>query len=238
MIQLNTQSVEKQTQIGATDLIEIVSVFDTIQGEGPFVGTPCVFVRLAGCNLQCPGCDTDYTTDRRFVSVGQLYDECKKTTKRNLDLVVLTGGEPFRQPAVAEFVRQMLYSGYRIQVETNGSLFVEDFPWASSRLTVVCSPKTPVLNERLMPRIKVLKYVIRAGEVDDVDGLPSSVLLNGLRPARPWPEFYLNRGEVFVQPMDDGELTQNEANLQAAVESCMKFGYRLGTQVHKEIGLP
>src|SRR3954467_9071958 len=42
--------------------LSIHSIFYTLQGEGPYSGCPAVFMRLAGCNLQCPGCDTDYTS--------------------------------------------------------------------------------------------------------------------------------------------------------------------------------
>ena len=63
---MNQQAPEKQ-QLRGDGLLAVHSIFYTIQGEGPFAGETAVFVRLAGCNLQCPLCDTDYTSDRRMV---------------------------------------------------------------------------------------------------------------------------------------------------------------------------
>ena len=55
---INKQPIEKR-EPSYEGTLQVHSIFKTIQGEGPFCGTPCVFVRLAGCNLQCPACDTD-----------------------------------------------------------------------------------------------------------------------------------------------------------------------------------
>lgn len=241
-MKVNLQEPVKQ-ELRDDGTLSVHSIFHTIQGEGPFAGTPAVFVRLADCNLQCPGCDTEYTSARKMMSVRELtVATFEKAEETNTKLVVLTGGEPFRQN-FAEYARRMVYHGWRVQVETNGTLWFDDF--FPSRFSVVCSPKTPSLNQQLLRYIKALKYVVKAGEIDPSDGLPTSVLGNGLRPCRPWKGF---DGEVFVQPMDEGEdspdwtpgyiRSANYSNLQAAVEVCLKFGYRLGIQMHKDINLP
>ena len=56
----NTQEPEK---IDRDRHLDVHSIFHTIQGEGPYCGHPAVFIRLAGCNLQCPGCDTGRSDD-------------------------------------------------------------------------------------------------------------------------------------------------------------------------------
>ncbi|MEG7364337.1 7-carboxy-7-deazaguanine synthase QueE, partial [Pseudomonas citronellolis] len=91
---MNLQPIEKRTK-SADGLLSLHSIFHTIQGEGPFCGTPSVFVRLAGCNLQCPACDTDYTQGRRAASVQEILDKVQEY--QSSGLVVITGGEPFRQ---------------------------------------------------------------------------------------------------------------------------------------------
>ena len=43
--------------------LEVSEIFESVQGEGASVGQPCLFVRLAGCNLKCAWCDTRYAWD-------------------------------------------------------------------------------------------------------------------------------------------------------------------------------
>ena len=75
--------------------VEIVDIWKTIQGEGPLAGCPSVFIRLAGCNLRCPWCDTDYTSNRKLWRASEVVELVRAI--RPSGLVVLTGGEPFRQ---------------------------------------------------------------------------------------------------------------------------------------------
>lgn len=226
-----------------TDL-DVVNVWNTIQGEGPFSGIPATFVRLAGCNIRCNGCDTDYTTNRRRQSVSMLFSEvvtskplgythrCASLPRCPAGLVVITGGEPFRQN-IGDFVRKLLECGYHVQIETNGTLYLEDFP-CNREVTVVCSPKTHHVNDLLRPHIGALKYILRAGNIDPQDGLPVTTLGRNNPVARPWVGF---DGEVYVQPEDQEDPILNGQNAEAAVASCRKFGYRLCLQVHKIVGM-
>ncbi len=100
---------------------------------------------------------------------------------------------------------------------------------AISDFTVVCSPKG-IIHKDLRENIKYLKYVIKAGMIDDVDGLPTRALDLWGKPQRPWDGF---GGKVYVQPCDEGDEEKNKANMDAAVQSCMRFGYILGVQLHK-----
>lgn len=238
-MRVNLQPKEKPTN-DPEGRLEVVRVWPTIQGEGPYAGTPAVFVRLAGCNLDCPGCDTDYTSVRMTFSPADLAPVVMAhASSMRTGLVVITGGEPFRQN-LEPFVRKLQYKtaphgrrSYQIQIETNGTLFPSlEVPL---RFECVVSPKTPTISPDLRAYATAFKYVLRAGDVDN-DGLPRSVLGNGLRPARPWEDWM---GDVFVQPMDEG--AGNEArtkeNTAAALQSCMRFGYRLSVQTHKLVGV-
>lgn len=230
MITLNTQPSELLVQ-GTDGSLEVVSVFETIQGEGPYAGTPAVFVRLAGCNLQCPGCDTDYTTDRRWVSSEALLKEVQ--AKRQSGLVVLTGGEPLRQ-SCRQFILDLDEAGYEIQIETNGTIYRGELIGLYGIVSVVCSPKTPKLASGLLPFIDAYKYVLSADSVDANDGLPTTVLGYDHAIARPHVHF---DGDVFVQPADEQDEVKNKVNLEAVLASCLKHGYRLSLQMHKIIGL-
>ena len=113
---------------------DLVEIFESLQGEGRNSGRPCVFVRFAGCNLQCPWCDTDVA--KRFsLSLDDLVAEVKGFRAKS---VILTGGEPTIQSGMPELVAKLKADGYWIGVETNG-LRTED--WLSFVDYVACSPK-------------------------------------------------------------------------------------------------
>lgn len=238
---INTQAIEKVVT-REDGVLDVHSIFLTIQGEGPFAGQPAVFVRLAGCVLQCPLCDTDYTSGRKRMTVKEISREVlNKISKYDNDkngyrewLVVLTGGEPLRQ-SCGPLVRELYDVGLKVQIETNGMVNDETLPsitdWAY--FTTVCSPKGSV-HKDLRSRIKHLKYVVKAGMVDENDGLPTKVLDLENRPERPWEGF---KGTIYVQPCDEKDDVKNKVNMQAAIKSCMDFGYTLSLQLHKYAGL-
>ncbi|MCM1142149.1 MAG: 7-carboxy-7-deazaguanine synthase QueE, partial [Muribaculum sp.] len=111
--------------------MRINEIFYSLQGEGHFAGTPAVFVRFAGCNLQCPFCDTDFHSFTTM-SIDEVMNEIKKYPARR---VVLTGGEPTLQ-LTAEFIDRLHREEFRIHIETNGT---KCLPAPVDWLT--CSPK-------------------------------------------------------------------------------------------------
>lgn len=230
---MNQQLIEKQDLSKGAELA-VHSIFRTIQGEGPFVGRPAIFIRLAGCNLQCPGCDTDYTSNRLFLSPDEIIDEVMELSSPS-DIIVISGGEPFRQDISALVTMLARHPHQReVQIETNGTLSIPGFPY--HLCTVVCAPKTGKIAKELTKHIKALKYVVTAGNINPEDGLPLRVLQHPSHPmvARPPATFI---GEVYVQPADDADPVKNAANLQVAIKSCMKHGYTLGLQIHKIINV-
>lgn len=235
MIALNTQPAEKQV-VREDGALEVVNTWFSIQGEGPFAGTPAVFVRLAGCDLTCPACDTNYTDGRKLHTLDELLARVNRTHRPNWrGLIVITGGEPFRQ-ACGQFVKALLLAGYKVQFETNGTLWdqsmSDNMVW--HKCTVVCSPKTANINEKMKGVITHLKYILKDGEVDAADGLPTSSLNFGVMPIRPWFGF---NGNIYVQPLDEQDEKLNETNSSAAVKSCMEHGYIYCHQLHKLLGL-
>lgn len=103
-----------------TVLIE--EIFTSIQGEGPYIGTKQVFVRLCGCNLNCDYCDTATgTTNAKVYSVDELCKEIDKET--NIHSVSITGGEPLLHH---EFLNDFCEKAKApIYLETNGTLCEE-----------------------------------------------------------------------------------------------------------------
>jgi organic radical activating enzyme len=235
---INVQPIEKREEPHPDGSLDVHSIFPTIQGEGPFVGQPAVFLRLAGCNLQCPLCDTEYTQGRLRLSVPVIFDSILDHAPPGgyRPLIVITGGEPLRQD-IGPLVRFMIDKGYRVQIETNGSLY-RDLPYMSGVLTIVCSPKSGKLNPDMVKRIDYYKYVVKAGDVDVYDGLPTHALDHPVarKVARPPEGFYRDR--VYIQPADTQDAAENQSHLQAAIWSARHFGYTLCIQTHKIINLP
>lgn len=236
---MNTQSIEKR-RLDTDGIVQVHSVFHTIQGEGPFTGHPAVFVRLAGCNLQCPACDTDYTSNRWTSSPAGVLEYVQEQ-KQAPSLVVITGGEPFRQN-IHPLVAALLDAGYTVQIETNGTLAPPTIGFAEmcslnlfekNKCFIVCSPKTGLVNRELIPLIAAYKYVMAHDSIH-ADGLPLRALDHSASPhvARPHDGFF---GPVYLQPCDDKDSTVNAANLQACVRSVMNNGFTLQLQVHKII---
>lgn len=226
---MNNQPIQKQF-LTSNGFLFVHSIFQTFQGEGPFVGEPAVFIRLTGCNLQCPYCDTEYTANSTELYADDIVSivNAQKTPNK---LVVITGGEPFRQN-IAPLVYRLLDSGFRVQVETNGTLYLPSLECIYDEITIVCSPKASKVNKKLEPHIDAYKYVISSTSVSMDDGLPEKVLDHSCKDAvaRPPKDF---DGNIYVQPMDAGDDLLNSLNLEAAMRVCLFNGYILCLQLQK-----
>ena len=117
-------------------MYRINEIFYSLQGEGFWTGTPIVFVRMSGCNLRCPFCDTDHVRFREMDEV-QIVAEILRIAP-NCRRVCITGGEPSLQLDLP--LSEALHrAGFRIHVETNGTRpLPEGMDW------VTLSPKADV----------------------------------------------------------------------------------------------
>lgn len=102
--------------------LNVSEIFYSIQGESLYAGLPCVFIRLAGCNLRCSYCDTRYAHDGGTAM--SLPDILDRVNKFSCPLVEITGGEPLLQDAAPALVEALLEKGYQVLMETNGSIDV------------------------------------------------------------------------------------------------------------------
>ena len=103
--------------------IKVSEIFTSFQGEGPYIGTPATFLRLYGCNLNCPWCDTDIST-YEMLSVDDVAEILMTQMEfNNINLLVITGGEPTLQMEEIKRLIKELPEGIKIQLEKNGSIF-------------------------------------------------------------------------------------------------------------------
>ena len=232
--------------------LQVQGIFYTVQGEGPLAGRPAVFIRLTGCNLRCHFCDTQWDDiNDREMSVPAIIEAIsaelrEQSPRRAPKLVVLTGGEPTRQP-IDELVENLLTRGTHVQIETAGSFWRDCM--ASAGVTTVVSPKTAKVNPRVAEWAAVWKYVIQAGSTSSFDGLPSLPiqrapepmdLADGVRvggsPAR--PPRGIDPAKIYLSPcdvLDNPAATIRNAALVGKL--AMEYGYTAGLQMHKSWGL-
>lgn len=102
--------------------MKISEIFKSLQGEGPSLGRPAVFLRLAGCNLRCSWCDTPYAQKGgEECSIESVVERLKKVGVEQTKYLVITGGEPILQ---IEEIRELIFwlqDSIRVGIETNGT---------------------------------------------------------------------------------------------------------------------
>lgn len=192
----------------------------TLQGEGAHAGRAVVFLRFATCNLDCPGCDTDFSpAGAARMTAGDIAARLVALDTGRTRRVVVTGGEPTLQwdAPLAAAVRG---AGFRVHMESNATR-----PLAGPVDWLTISPKPQHHPARV-----VLADGLAADEVKVVvdDSVDEAVLD---RYAARWRcEHY------FVQPWMDAGYERNLARTVALIHARPRW--RLSLQLHKIIGVP
>ncbi|HET6276605.1 MAG TPA: 7-carboxy-7-deazaguanine synthase QueE [Candidatus Cybelea sp.] len=191
-------------------MLQLNEVFYSIQGEGTWTGTPAVFVRLAGCNLACDFCDTDYST-KFFAGIGEVI-AMVRAEGGDCPMVVLTGGEPLAQADTPELIEALRRDGRRVHVETNGTIF-SDLP---GDVWLCVSPKERV-DARMAARANEAKLIVDARVPEEHLGL------------------FEGKPTILLQP--EGNKPSNVAVALDYVKA-HPTRFRLSLQTHKFIGVP
>jgi len=118
--------------------LNISEIFYSLQGESTYSGFPCIFIRLAECNLRCSYCDTQYAFGPgRSMAISSILD---KISTYPAKLVEITGGEPMYQEDVSCLFTALHDAGYTVLLETNGSLYLGDVPEYVQKIVDVKTP--------------------------------------------------------------------------------------------------
>ena len=120
--------------------LHLIELYRSVQGESSFAGVPCLFVRLAGCNLRCSWCDSEYTftggqpfTNEQILEQIEALQPCK--------LIEFTGGEPMLQAReMLPLMERLLALGYELMIETSGERLLADVPQAVHKIVDVKCP--------------------------------------------------------------------------------------------------
>lgn len=156
--------------------MKVVEIFKSIDGEGIRAGFPVTFIRLAGCNLRCSYCDSNYACDWKDEDVTEMTPKeiFKNVYLKGNTRITLTGGEPLIHEDVDSLIDILTGSGFEVNIETNGSVDIErylqrniivtmDYKCPSSNMT----EQMLLENLELLRKQDVLKFVV--GSKQDLD---------------------------------------------------------------------
>jgi len=125
--------------------MQIIEIYKSLQGESSYAGLPCVFVRLAGCNLRCTWCDSEYTFKGGQRMTLEDIEHVVHRLSPDGGLVEITGGEPLLQEReVIALMDRLLISGYTVLLETSGERPLESVP---SQVVKIVDVKCPDSGE-------------------------------------------------------------------------------------------
>jgi 7-carboxy-7-deazaguanine synthase len=141
-------------------MLKVNEIFKSIQGESTYAGLPCTFVRLAGCNLRCTYCDTNYA----YYHGRELADTeiISKIEEYGVNCVEFTGGEPLLQEETHPLLKTLLDRDYQVLVETNGSICIGCL---DKRVNIIMDYKTPKsgMSERM--RVKNFSFLKKTDQI-------------------------------------------------------------------------
>ena len=150
--------------VPTADSVVVKEVYLSLQGESSHQGLLCAFVRLTGCHLRCPYCDSEFSFrggTRR--SIASVVDEVQAL---KTPMVEITGGEPLLQPGVYPLMQQLLDAGLIVLLETSGAIDVRLVPAAVHKIVDMKTPssgesdRNDLRNFESMNANDELKFVI------------------------------------------------------------------------------
>ena len=173
--------------------MKVNEIFYSLQGEGYHTGKAAVFVRLSGCNLKCPFCDTDFSKYTEMTEEQIVDNVCKLSI--DCHFVVITGGEPTLQDTTL-LIDMLHQNGYKVAMESNGT---RKAPYNIDWLTI--SPKKSFLKnggDVVVKKCNELKLVFN-GENEPQD-------------------FGIKADHYYLQPCDVKEPKRNSEIINKVVE--------------------
>ena len=197
-------------------LYPIAEIFESIQGEATFAGTPAVFIRLQGCDVGCPWCDTKYSWKRESATeVLSVSAIIKRITTYQSMHVVITGGEPCMYDLMP-LISALRVESRCVQVETGGTypIMIEK----KLGIWITVSPKINMEKPFIMESIaKADEIKFPVGKLKDIDTLLNMKITN-----RP----------IWLQP-----LSLNDSATKICIKAAIRYGFKVSFQVHRLVGI-
>ncbi|EPY2306477.1 putative 7-carboxy-7-deazaguanine synthase QueE [Clostridium sporogenes] len=213
---------------------KVVERFVSINGEGRRAGQLAIFIRFAGCNLNCSYCDTLWANEKdvsyELISSKDIYDYIKSQKIKN---VTLTGGEPLMQKGIVELLKLLskdkeLY----VEIETNGSVLLDEFLDIENSPSFTMDYKLPSSNMENKMALDNFRYLTNkdtvkfvSGSIEDLEKVKEIIKKYNL----------VNTTNVYISPVF------GKINLDTIVEFMKNNkmnGVNLQLQLHKIIWDP
>jgi 7-carboxy-7-deazaguanine synthase len=213
----------------------INEIFVTIQGEGAYSGTPSIFIRIQGCDVGCPWCDTRHTWElNQKITFDSMLDKVENSPQyadatlddlyqylknSHIKHVVITGGEPaiYNLIPLGEIIIKL---GKTVQIETSGTypLQITDNIWVTLSPKIDMPGGRKVLSSSLL-RANEIKMPV--GKIDDIEKLKQLFLKHDL-----------TNKKVFLQP-----LSTNKSATKLCIAQALENNWNLSVQIHKYLDI-
>ena len=218
--------------------MQVVEIFQSIDGEGIRQGSLVNFIRLAGCNLNCVYCDTKYANENNIdfkeYSINDIEKILRKEEFANTNLITLTGGEPLRTIDGINLANYLASNGFKVNIETNGSIDITPVI-KNCLITMDWKTKTSGSNEamrlsnlKLLKKNDVLKIVCSEEDFNEIESLITNMFDN--------ISSYIYLSPIFGQ-LELEDLVKFEKYLCSKIRNLDKQ-LRIQVQLHKIIWNP
>lgn len=217
--------------------LPVNEIFESIQGEGHYTGTPSIFIRFQGCDVGCHWCDTKHTwdidpnnkiapalifmkqEDSKHYAEMTISDLMTCINEFNAKHIVLTGGEPCMHN-IEELTTSIIESGRTCQVETSGTypIKVHHMTWVTLSPKLNMAGKKEIIKGNIL-RADEIKYPV--GKLEDVENLKEHIYYETNQDA-----------EIWLQP-----LSQSEKATALCIEQAILNNFKISIQVHKYLGV-
>ena len=276
-------------QQDGTTTVRISEIFSSVQGEGRWTGHPAVFIRFAGCSAGCWFCDTkqaqeckpelqlqkenlqqysisqksdnwcETTVRQVYEYVADLIEQSAEDPAKRIQMVVITGGEPFEQPeALLELCAKLPFlcsaeAGVvpylRVCIETSGTVpmattgpyqdGMEEVPVdfiVEKTLQYIYSSGYCFLTVSPKPKPVQTEYVLAANQLKFLVG--SKPELDSVIPLEVFKHMAERSEGICFQPIwTDGDDEANKLATQRAIKKAYVLGGTVSVQMHKLLGI-
>jgi 7-carboxy-7-deazaguanine synthase len=195
--------------------MKVNEYFASIQGEGPLVGEPTIFIRLSGCNLKCDFCDTKYHKDVMKFSMKELVQYISESRIKS---ITFTGGEPTIQENNIMF-HQLLsaYDDFHLAIETNGTILTK-FVWD----TIVISPKKERIDKDVLQRYVAMENTYFKFVYESKNNKWWEKLIR---------ELEIPSEKIYIMPEGATKKEQEEKMIEVW-NYCIRKGYNFSPRIH------